>query len=211
MDGWRDWMRWLVQVWPTLVTTKQLCYLHISYDLLGLYCVQTTVQAESKQRNSEYLIGLLFITEALVLQLNSFLQLIGSNELLYNRIYATNVLIVIITSQYWHCNCDWRCTFKCLTSKASVMRKKTPNFVKWNFTVTYQFLNTTAWPTCCQGVVRAGCSLRTKELRLPTQLACASCSTQGRWAGQVWKQQPAATEILGHQASCGDEAGTWSS
>lgn len=64
------------------------------------------MQAESKQRNSEHLIGLLFITEALILQLNSFLQLIGSNELLYNRIYGTNALIVIITSQYWHCNYD---------------------------------------------------------------------------------------------------------
>lgn len=58
------------------------------------------MQDESKQRNSEHLISLIFITEALILQLNSFLQLIGSNELLYNRIHVTIALIVIITSQY---------------------------------------------------------------------------------------------------------------
>lgn len=132
------------------------------------------MQAESKQRNSEHLIGLIFITEALILQLKSFLQLIGSNELLYNRIYATIALIVIIASQYWHCNCDWKCTFKSLTSNTSVMRKKTPNLVQWNFIVIYHFLNTTAWPTCCRGVVRACCSLRTRELRLMTQLAWSS-------------------------------------
>lgn len=48
-------------------------------------------------RKTEYLVVLLFLTEALILQLNSFLQLIGSNELLYNGIYAT---VVPITSQY---------------------------------------------------------------------------------------------------------------
>lgn len=79
--------------------TKQLHDVDVSYDLLGSYCVQITMQAGSKLRSLEYLIGLLFIIEALILQLNSFLQLIGSNELLYNRIYETIVLTVIITSQ----------------------------------------------------------------------------------------------------------------
>lgn len=55
--------------------------------------------AGNKLRSLEYLIGLLFIIEALILQLNSFLQLIGSNELLYNRIYETIVLTMTITSQ----------------------------------------------------------------------------------------------------------------
>lgn len=76
--------------------TKHLHDVDFSYDLSGSYCVQTTIQAGSKLRSLEYLIGLLFIIEALILQLNSFLQLIGSNELLYNRIYETIVLTVII-------------------------------------------------------------------------------------------------------------------
>lgn len=48
-------------------------------------------------RKTEYLVVLLFLTEALILQLSDFLQLIGSNELLYNGIYAT---VVPITSRY---------------------------------------------------------------------------------------------------------------
>jgi len=75
--------------------TKQLYYLDVSCDLLGSYYVQSTTQTGSKQRSSEYFIGLLFVTEALILQLNSFLQLIGSNELLYNRIHATIALLYL--------------------------------------------------------------------------------------------------------------------
>lgn len=48
---------------------KQLHDVDVSYDLLGSYCVQTTMQAGSKLRSLEYLIGLLFIIEAQILQL----------------------------------------------------------------------------------------------------------------------------------------------
>lgn len=133
MDDWREWMRLLAEAWPALVMTKQLYYADVSHDLLGSYCVQTSMQAVSKQRNSEQSIGLIFIAEALILQLYSFLLLIGSNILLYNRIYATIALMVIITSQYWHRNCDWKCTFKSLISNTSVLRKKTSDLVKQFF------------------------------------------------------------------------------
>lgn len=58
------------------------------------------MQAVSTQRNLEHFIGLIFIAEVLILQLNTFLLLIGSGVLLSNRIYATIALMVIITSQY---------------------------------------------------------------------------------------------------------------
>lgn len=89
-----------------------------------IYSVHIVSKLQCKlkiNRKTEYLVVLLFLTEALILQLSSFLQLIGSNELLYNGIYAT---VVPITSRYWHCNCDWRLTFNSLTSNASVMREK---------------------------------------------------------------------------------------
>lgn len=73
MDDWREWMRSLAEAWPALVMTTWLYYLDISHDLLGSYCVQTSMQAVSTQRNSEHFIGLIFIADALILQLNALL------------------------------------------------------------------------------------------------------------------------------------------
>lgn len=82
MDDWREWMRLLAEACPALVMAKYLYYLDVSHDLLGSCCVQTSMLAVSTQRNSEYFIGLIFIAEALILQLNTFLLLIGSGVLL---------------------------------------------------------------------------------------------------------------------------------
>lgn len=80
-------------------------------DLLDLYRAQTTIQAANEQKNTEHLISFLFIIEALLPQYSSCLQLIGSNELLCDRIYTVIVLILIIVSQWWCGNCGWGGTF----------------------------------------------------------------------------------------------------